>query len=99
YAAITANPPWVPEGTELPAEVINHERSMSFFGGPDGLDIVRRLIAELPAWLAPRGVYAQECDPSQVQAVLGLLEGAGLVEGKAHKDPEGVHRVVSGRSP
>jgi release factor glutamine methyltransferase len=95
YAVVTANPPWVPDGTELPEEVINHEPVGSFFGGPDGLDVVRRLVRELPEWLAPRGVYAQECDPSQVEKVIGLLTAAGLREPRAHADDGGVHRVVS----
>lgn len=95
YAVVTANPPWVPDGTELPEEVINHEPVGSFFGGPDGLDVVRRLVRELPEWLAPRGVYAQECDPSQVEKVIGLLTAAGLREPRAHADDDGVHRVVS----
>jgi release factor glutamine methyltransferase len=98
YAIVTANPPWVPDGTELPEEVINHEPAVSFFGGPDGLDVVRRLIGELPAWLAPRGVYAQECDPSQVEKVIGLLTGAGLRDPRAHCDKEGVRRVVSAQN-
>jgi release factor glutamine methyltransferase len=97
YLCITANPPWVPEGTPLPKEVIDHEPPVSFFGGPDGLDIVRRLIAELPQWMAPGAVYAQECDPSQVRSVLALLERAGLRSCRAHADKEGVHRVVSAR--
>jgi release factor glutamine methyltransferase len=97
YRVVTANPPWVPEGTELPEEVIRHEPTVSFFGGRDGLDIVRRLIAELPGWMAEGAVYAQECDPSQVNAVLGLLANAGLVQGRAHADAEGVFRVVSAR--
>lgn len=95
YAIVTANPPWVPDGTPLPEEVINHEPVVSFFGGPDGLDVVRRLIRELPEWLAPRGVYAQECDPSQVEKVIGLLTAAGLREPRAHADTSGVRRVVS----
>ena len=95
YAIVTANPPWVPDGTELPEEVINHEPVVSFFGGPDGLDVVRRLVRELPEWLAPRGVYAQECDPSQVDKVIGLLTAAGLREPRAHPDGSGVLRVVS----
>jgi len=95
YAIVTANPPWVPDGTPLPEEVINHEPVGSFFGGPDGLDVVRRLIRELPEWLAPRGVYAQECDPSQVERVIGLLTAAGLREPRAHADTSGVRRVVS----
>jgi len=99
YCVITANPPWVPDGTELPEEVINHEPVVSFFGGPDGLDVVRRLVAELPGWLAPGGVYAQECDPSQVAKVISLLEAQGLGESRAHRDREGVERVVSARRP
>ena len=95
YAIVTANPPWVPDGTDLPDEVINHEPVVSFFGGPDGLDVVRRLIRELPEWLAPSGVYAQECDPSQVEKVVGLLTAAGLRDPRAHADKEGVRRVVS----
>ena len=95
YLVVTANPPWVPDGTELPEEVINHEPKLSFFGGADGLDVVRRIIHELPEWLAPRGVYAQECDPSQVESVISLLTAAGLREPRAHADKEGVRRVVS----
>jgi release factor glutamine methyltransferase len=96
YAIVTANPPWVPDGTELPEEVLN-EPHVSFFGGPDGLDVVRRLVHELPEWMAPGAVYAQECDPSQVEKVIGLLSAAGLRETKAHADTKGVRRVVSAR--
>jgi HemK-like putative methylase len=98
YAIVTANPPWVPDGTELPEEVLN-EPHVSFFGGPDGLDLVRRIIAELPRWLAPKGIYAQECDPSQVDAVSELLTQAGLGEARAHADKEGILRVVSACKP
>ena len=96
YALITANPPWVPDGTALPSEVLN-EPQVSFFGGPDGLNIVRKIIADLPSWLAPKGIYAQECDPSQVDKVAALLTGVGLVSPRIHKDKEGVQRVVSAR--
>ena len=98
YRIVTANPPWVPDGTELPEEVLN-EPHVSFFGGPDGLDVVRRIIGELPAWMAPGAIYAQECDPSQVEKVIGLLAAAGLRQPKAHADKEGVKRVVSARQP
>jgi HemK-like putative methylase len=98
YAIITANPPWVPDGTVLPSEVLN-EPQVSFFGGPDGLNIVRKIIADLPLWLAPRGIYAQECDPSQVDKVAALLTDVGLTEPRIHKDKEGVQRVVSARGP
>ncbi len=99
YRVITANPPWVPEGTELPEEVINHEPAVSFFGGPDGLDVVRRLVRDLPEWLAPGGAYAQECDPSQVEKMIALLTSSGLREPRAHADGAGVYRVVSAQRP
>jgi release factor glutamine methyltransferase len=99
YAIVTANPPWVPDGTPLPEEVINHEPVVSFFGGPDGLDVVRRLIAALPSWLLAGAVYAQECDPSQVEKVIGLLTAAGLREPRIHADKEGVQRVVTAQKP
>ena len=99
YAVITANPPWVPDGTVLPSEVIDHEPVVSFFGGPDGLDIVRRIIQELPRWLAPGATYAQECDPSQIDHVIELLLAQGLRDTRAHQDAEGARRVVSARQP
>src|SRR5207237_2811847 len=91
YAIVTANPPWVPDGTELPEEVMN-EPHVSFFGGPDGLDVVRRLVRELPGWLAPGGIYAQECDPSQVEKMIGRLVTAGLTDSRAHAAQEGERR-------
>jgi release factor glutamine methyltransferase len=99
YVLVTANPPWVPDGTPLPHEVIEHEPRVSFFGGPDGLDVVRRLVDELPDWLQSGGAYAQECDPSQIASVLALLERGGLRDLRAHRDPHGVERVVSARKP
>ncbi len=98
YALITANPPWVPDGTDLPDEVL-HEPHVSFWGGPDGLDVVRRIVTEMPAWLAPGGVYAQECDPSQVGKVRHMLADVGMHDLRAHRDAEGVERVVSARRP
>ncbi len=88
YAVVTATPPWVPDGAGQPESV---------FGGPDGLDVVRRLIRDLPAWLAPGGVYAQQCDPSQVEKVKALLTAAGLREVSSHAGKEGVLRVVSAK--
>ena len=99
YVVITANPPWVPDGTYLPSEVIDHEPVVSFFGGPDGLDFVRRIIRALPQWLEHGGVYAQECDPSQIEKVIALLDEAGLRGMRAHEDGEGVRRVVSATLP
>ncbi|WP_018387023.1 50S ribosomal protein L3 N(5)-glutamine methyltransferase [Ancylobacter sp. FA202] len=56
YDLIITNPPYVDEDAmaALPAEY-RHEPSLAFAGGPDGLDIVRRILAEAPAYLTPGG--------------------------------------------
>ncbi|MDQ0349334.1 50S ribosomal protein L3 N(5)-glutamine methyltransferase [Ancylobacter vacuolatus] len=56
YDLIITNPPYVDEQAmaALPAEY-RHEPSLAFAGGPDGLDIVRRILAEAPAHLTPGG--------------------------------------------
>ena len=54
---VTANVPYVPtaEIRFLPTEARCHEPSVALDGGPDGLDILRRVAAGAPQWLAPGG--------------------------------------------
>jgi ribosomal protein L3 glutamine methyltransferase len=56
YDLIVTNPPYVDAEAMagLPAEY-RHEPPLAFAGGPDGLDIVRRILAEAPAHLTPTG--------------------------------------------
>jgi ribosomal protein L3 glutamine methyltransferase len=56
YDLIIANPPYVDaEAMEnLPAE-FRHEPAMALDGGEDGLDIVRRILAEAPRHVEPTG--------------------------------------------
>jgi ribosomal protein L3 glutamine methyltransferase len=56
YDLIVTNPPYVDAEAMagLPAEY-RHEPPLAFAGGPDGLDIVRRILAEAPAHLTPSG--------------------------------------------
>jgi ribosomal protein L3 glutamine methyltransferase len=56
YDIILANPPYVDAKAiaELPAE-FSHEPRLALEGGSDGLDIVRRILAEARAHLSPQG--------------------------------------------
>jgi ribosomal protein L3 glutamine methyltransferase len=56
YDIILSNPPYVATKTaaELPAEFA-HEPRLALDGGADGLDIVRRILAEASAHLTPQG--------------------------------------------
>ena len=37
----------------MPREARDHEHRLALDGGPDGLDVQRRVVAEAPAWLSP----------------------------------------------
>lgn len=56
YDLILTNPPYVEAAVmeSLPAEY-RHEPELALAGGPDGLDVVRRILAAAPAHLAPGG--------------------------------------------
>ena len=51
---LAVNPPYVPDAVEVPAEVAGHDPAEAVFGGPDGLAVIRPLIAAAAAAAAPR---------------------------------------------
>ena len=79
-AAVVANAPYVPTGAiaSMPPEARDHERRVALDGGPDGLDVQRRVIAGAPAWLAPGGRVLVESSERQAPASASLMETVGL---------------------
>src|SRR3989442_13230826 len=67
---VVANPPYLPAMTlaSLPAEVARFEPRLALDGGPDGMRILRRLIAEAPAFLRPGGWLVMEIGEEQAGA-------------------------------
>lgn len=55
---------------------LGHEPQLALDGGSDGLDLVRRVINDLPRILAPSGAVGFEIDPSQAPQVRQLLASA-----------------------
>jgi release factor glutamine methyltransferase len=49
------------------------EPALALAGGADGLDLIRRLAADLPRLLSPGGAAGFEIDPAQADAVAALL--------------------------
>ena len=95
---VVANLPYVSaaDWAGLPRDVRDHEPVAGLLGGPDGLDLFRRLAAQLPDYLAPHGFVCLEVGLGQASAVRSILEATGLFAATAaHRDLAGHERVVS----
>lgn len=92
--AIVSNPPYVADRTELAPEIANYEPAQALFAGPDGLDVLRRLV---PAAAKRAPFVAFEVGAGQAGAVGALLRQAGMTKVRAHKDLAGIERVVVGQ--
>lgn len=77
---IAANTPYVPTGEIglMPRDARDHEPRLALDGGPDGLDLQRRVAAEAPEWLRPGGSLLMEVGTAQVPTGVAVLAGAGL---------------------
>ncbi|MFF8770736.1 putative protein N(5)-glutamine methyltransferase [Kitasatospora sp. NPDC015120] len=85
---LIANVPYVPTAdiALLPAEARLHEARPALDGGADGLDVLRRVAADAPHWLAPGGALLFETSDQQADAALAVATAAGLSAGLAHDD-------------
>ncbi|WP_052032635.1 putative protein N(5)-glutamine methyltransferase [Streptomyces viridochromogenes] len=77
---LAANVPYVPteEVGLLPAEARDHEPLVALDGGADGLDVLRRVAAEAPNWLAPGGCLLVETSERQAPTALEAFTRSGL---------------------
>ena len=85
---LTANVPYVPTPALalLPRDVRDHEPRLALDGGPDGLDLVRRVLALAPRWLRPgTGRVLVEIGPDQADAFPDLVH---------HRDADGDVRAI-----
>ncbi|MBO0785328.1 MAG: putative protein N(5)-glutamine methyltransferase [Actinobacteria bacterium] len=78
---LAANVPYVPTGEVglLPTEARIHEPRAALDGGPDGLDVLRRVVAGAPSWLASSGWLLIETSESQAPLAAEAFSRAGLI--------------------
>jgi release factor glutamine methyltransferase len=72
---VIANPPYIPDGQVLPADVQDHEPAIALFGGADGMKAPRLFIAASARLLKPGGFLAiehHEAQGDEIAAVLNL---------------------------
>lgn len=77
---LLANTPYVPSTAiaQLPPEARLHEPLTALDGGPDGLDIFRRIAAEARNWLRPGGHLLIEIGEEQADTAVAVLTEHGL---------------------
>jgi release factor glutamine methyltransferase len=99
---VVSNPPYLPTDLipTLSPEVSRHDPRIAMDGGPDGLGVLRRIVAAAPAWLVPGGALVLETGgDAQVREVLGLMQATGFTMLETRRDLAGVERFVAGRRP
>jgi release factor glutamine methyltransferase len=94
---VVANPPYIPTAdlADLPAEVAGHEPRIALDGGADGLDVVRRIADEAPAWLRPGGLLALETDTLRAKEAARVLS-QWYESSEVRQDLTGRDRIVIG---
>ena len=97
---LVANAPYVPTDAIalMPLEARDHEPAVALDGGRDGLDVLRRVVAGAPRWLAPSGHLLFECAEAQARAALALVGDAGLAA-RLVRSEELAASVVVARQP
>ena len=83
---LAANVPYVPTGEVglLPPEARIHEPMVALDGGGDGLDVLRRVTAAAPLWLAPGGHLLTETSERQAPRAAEAVASGGLVPRVVH---------------
>jgi release factor glutamine methyltransferase len=93
--AIVSNPPYVEDSATLQPEIARHEPPVALYAGPEGLAVIRRLVAQAAA--SPARFVALEVGMGQAGEVADVLRAAGFAEVATRRDLAGIERVVVGR--
>ncbi len=95
FDVVVSNPPYVSEREweALPPEVRDFEPPGALLAGPDGLSVIRRLVAGAAGHLVPGGALLCEIGETQGEAVRRLPSGLLSFQGVA-RDLSGRERVA-----
>lgn len=96
FDAIVSNPPYVADTAEVDPEV-RLEPAHALFAGPDGLSVIKRLVAQSLIHLHEGGWLLVEHGFDQGEAVRGLLAQAGYADVSTRQDYGRRDRVSAGR--
>lgn len=98
FDIIVSNPPYIRAG-DPHLEGIGYEPQTALVAGRDGLDALRRIIAEAKTCLKPGGPLLLEIGHDQSAAVNELMQAAGYSDIGFKHDLAGIPRVCVGCKP
>ena len=96
FHLIATNPPYVANADPHLAD-LTHEPLNALTAGADGLDDLRKIIAQAPAHLDPTGWLLLEHGFDQALAVRELLTQRGFVQIRSQLDLAGIERCSGGQ--
>jgi release factor glutamine methyltransferase len=94
---VVANPPYIADAAwpGLPGEVRDWEPSLALAGGPDGLAVVRRILADAPRFARPGGTVLLEIGHDHAEPLRALLAADPRYDRPVfHRDLLGYERVL-----
>ncbi len=95
FDLICANLPYIPTETLHTLPIYGSEPTLALDGGPDGLDLYRRLLKIAPDWLAPNGKILLELESTQGMKALGLAyDEFSDMKIQLHQDLAGHDRIL-----
>jgi len=95
---IVANLPYI-SGADMEglSREVRHDPVLALDGGVDGLDLIRRLVAEAPRVLSPGGIMALEIGHDQSERACGLLEAKNFRDISPRRDYQNTERFIIAR--
>jgi len=96
FDLVVSNPPYVAADvlSGLQREVRDHEPRVALSPGPDGLEVIQRLLGESPAFLKDKGHLVMEIGFDQGKRVQGLIDPKKWRLVEIRPDLQGIPRIV-----
>ena len=79
----------------MPTDARDHEHRIALDGGPDGLELHRRVAAGAAAWLRPGGTLLIETSRPQADGTVAACAAAGLAAGVVVREMSTLVRAIS----
>jgi release factor glutamine methyltransferase len=99
FDVVVANPPYIATLAlrDLPPEVRLYDPPQALDGGDRGLATYQRIIALLPALLAPYGMFVVEIGSGQAADVVALIKNSAVACEAIERDLGGIARCIVAR--